>query len=110
MADGKGSSDPCIVHNEDGLVRELYEAKLALVTQRLDDFMASNAKAAEHVARELDRRLQETNGFKEEMSKQVSTFMTRREAMGLMTLIATVVSLIAMLIKLVGGGGGFNLT
>src|SRR3990167_4180492 len=88
------AEEPCTVHSEDALIRELYEAKLRLVEQRLSDFIFSNEKTAEHVAKELDRRLHETNGFKEEMAKQVAQFMTRREAMSLITLISTIVSVV----------------
>lgn len=92
------TDEPCTVHSEDALIRELYEAKLGRLEQRLNDFMVSSEKAASHVAVELDRRLHETNGFKEEMSKQVAQFITRREAISLMTLIAVVVGLVAGLV------------
>ena len=92
MVEDNGNGE--VVHSEDRLIQALFESKIRLVSQRLDDFIRANERANEHVAKELDRRLHETNGFKEEMSKQVAHFMTRREAMSLITLISTIVSVV----------------
>ena len=92
MVDDNGNGE--VVHSEDRLIQALFRAEIKLVSQRLDDFIRSNERANEHVAKELYRLLHPTHRFKKEMSKQVAHFITRREAMSLITVISTVVSVV----------------
>lgn len=86
------------VHDEDVLVRKLFEAKIKLVEQRLEDFMISSQKADEIFAKELERRLHESNDAKRIADERERHFISRGEAFAWMTIVASIISIVAGLI------------